>query len=372
MVPDEARLLRLAASAYEAATAPELWPTFLKGWTESVSGDCGLLQLHDFRQSRSTILTSFGMNPRLKESYSNYYNKINVWRNQGYARGKYVAGRTNINDELCPRTVLENSEFYNDCLVPMDIVYSIGSVIAVQDGRAPTLTVLGGRRKAGFDESNRKIADFLLPFLARAWSVYKRLDVLAAGEQVLDGLSYGVLFLALNESVVYCNRVARHLLREQDGILLRGGILHAADSFSEMGLRNTIATAISASSSPAATPVLRPSCRRPYQVTAAPLRNSFPQFKGTVAPAAVVFIFDPASMQAPQLDPLMQIYGLTRKEALMAQKLAEGKTVEEAAQELQIRYETARTHLRRIFSKTQTSRQTELLLLLARLPMGVG
>jgi DNA-binding CsgD family transcriptional regulator len=37
------------------------------------------------------------------------------------------------------------------------------------------------------------------------------------------------------------------------------------------------------------------------------------------------------------------------------------------AQELGMRYETARTHLRRIFEKTGTSRQTELVSLLARM-----
>ena len=56
----------------------------------------------------------------------------------------------------------------------------------------------------------------------------------------------------------------------------------------------------------------------------------------------------------------MQTYKLTRKEAMLAAKLSEGKSVEQAAEELAITYETARTHLRRIFSKTGTSRQAEL------------
>jgi DNA-binding CsgD family transcriptional regulator len=47
--------------------------------------------------------------------------------------------------------------------------------------------------------------------------------------------------------------------------------------------------------------------------------------------------------------------------------LGQGQTLDEAAEQLQMRYETARTHLRRILSKTETSRQTELALLLERL-----
>jgi DNA-binding CsgD family transcriptional regulator len=84
---------------------------------------------------------------------------------------------------------------------------------------------------------------------------------------------------------------------------------------------------------------------------------------------AVVFITNLDSYCSPGLELLMQIFELTRKEAEVAVKLSEGKSVEQTAQELAIAYETARTHLRRIFSKTGTSRQTELLLLLAHLPV---
>jgi DNA-binding CsgD family transcriptional regulator len=72
------------------------------------------------------------------------------------------------------------------------------------------------------------------------------------------------------------------------------------------------------------------------------------------------------------VDVLKQGYGLTTREAMLAQALGEGDTVAQAAERLQIRYETARTHLRRILSKTRTSRQTELVLLLERLARGVA
>lgn len=77
---------------------------------------------------------------------------------------------------------------------------------------------------------------------------------------------------------------------------------------------------------------------------------------------------DAERQQTASTDLLIQLYRLTPKEAALAAKLSEGKSVEQAAEELAIRYETARTHLRRIFSKTGTSRQAELLLLMVRLP----
>jgi DNA-binding CsgD family transcriptional regulator len=364
----EREVLRLALSSYEAAVEPELWPVFLKGCVESMSADCAVLQIHDFRQRKSAILVGFGINSRLKDTYNDYYAKLNLWRNQGFLRGKYVAGRTNYSEELCPRTLLEASAFYNDFLLPLNGASCIGSVIAVQENCAPTLTVLRGPHKPVFDESERRVAEFLLPHLARAWAIYQRLDVLAAGDRVLDTLPYGLVFLAADCSVVHCNRTAEQFLRDGDGLSMRAGAICAADRSAGADLRNMILRALSVSAPTTAVSVPRPSCRRAYQVVAAPLRSGFRQFTGMAAPSVVVFIVDPESGRPTDRDLLVQLYGLTPKEALIAQNLSQGKSVEETAQELHIRYETARTHLRRIFSKMQISRQSELVLFLARLP----
>jgi DNA-binding CsgD family transcriptional regulator len=58
---------------------------------------------------------------------------------------------------------------------------------------------------------------------------------------------------------------------------------------------------------------------------------------------------------------LISLYGLTRGEAALTAKLIQGKSTEEAAQELFISAHTARTHLTRVFMKTDTHRQPELL-----------
>ncbi|MGA7220233.1 MAG: helix-turn-helix transcriptional regulator [Candidatus Sulfotelmatobacter sp.] len=57
---------------------------------------------------------------------------------------------------------------------------------------------------------------------------------------------------------------------------------------------------------------------------------------------------------------LTRLFGLTRGEASLAKHLLAGKSIDEAAAELFISPHTARTHLKRIFMKTDTHRQTEL------------
>lgn len=246
----------------------------------------------------------------------------------------------------------------------------MGTVIARENGAAPTLSVLRNPHGQPFDEQNRQAAQFLVPHLGRAWIVAKRLDMLTAGESLLDTLPTGVVFLDSGGTLIYCNHAAEEIFCAQDGISLRNRVPVAAHALASAQIQRMIQSALSPSQRPGplAVPVPRPSLRRDYQMMAAPLRGTFPHSAGMAQPAVLLLLVDPERQPTTNTELLIQLYKLTRKEAAMAAKLAQAKTVEQAAEELEITYETARTHLRRIFSKTGTSRQAELLLLIARLP----
>jgi DNA-binding CsgD family transcriptional regulator/PAS domain-containing protein len=368
-LPSETELLELALMAYEAATEPEVWPVFLKRYAEAVSANIALLQVHDLAAHSSFAISTFGMESPFTRSYNEHYSKLNIWRERG-GQGFYYPGRVNLGEEQCPRAVLERSEFYNDYLLRIRGVCSMGAVIAREGDRAPALTALRGPRKDPFGESEREMARFLVPHLSRAWTVLKRLDLLAAGESILDTLPVGVIFLTAGGVAIYCNLAAEEILRAEDGLLLSSGVLSAADRIADAQLRRAVQDALSPRSSPGAATLAIPraSLRPEYQITAAPVRGRFRQFVGTPTPMAVALITDPERQRPVSTDLLVQMYKLTPKETAIAAKLSEGKSIEQAAEEMAITCETARTHLRRIFSKTGTSRQTELILLMARLP----
>src|SRR5262245_58539705 len=62
------------------------------------------------------------------------------------------------------------------------------------------------------------------------------------------------------------------------------------------------------------------------------------------------------------IDRLRSHFGLTPAEARLALHLVTGQTLRSAAAKLSISYETARTHLKNIFKKTGTCRQTQLVI----------
>jgi DNA-binding CsgD family transcriptional regulator len=63
---------------------------------------------------------------------------------------------------------------------------------------------------------------------------------------------------------------------------------------------------------------------------------------------------------------LARRYALTRAEARLVSHLAQGASLAQTADAMGISRETARTHLKAVFSKTDTKRQAELVLLFAK------
>jgi DNA-binding NarL/FixJ family response regulator len=68
---------------------------------------------------------------------------------------------------------------------------------------------------------------------------------------------------------------------------------------------------------------------------------------------------------------LMSLYGLTRTEAKVVEKLVEYPEINFVAEALDIKVSTARTHLKRIYRKTDTNRQSVLLHKIVTGPAGL-
>jgi DNA-binding CsgD family transcriptional regulator len=84
-------------------------------------------------------------------------------------------------------------------------------------------------------------------------------------------------------------------------------------------------------------------------------------------PAVLLFIFDPANRAGIPLAWMMDGYGLTNAEARVALAASSGLTIPETASRLGVSQNTIKTHLRRIFAKTGTSRLNDLAHLTAAL-----
>jgi DNA-binding CsgD family transcriptional regulator len=83
---------------------------------------------------------------------------------------------------------------------------------------------------------------------------------------------------------------------------------------------------------------------------------------------AALFIQDSERRVMSTEEGLRNLYALTPAEARLAAILTEGVSLRTSAERLGITFQTARDHLKRILSKTQTSRQSELMRLILQGP----
>lgn len=114
---------------------------------------------------------------------------------------------------------------------------------------------------------------------------------------------------------------------------------------------------------------LRPSGKRPFSILISPLYRG--ELTLTMARSAVcIVIADPEREPDLPGEILRANYGLTPAEFRLAAKIASGKSLQQAAEELGISDKTVRSQLAVIFRKTSTARQGELVkLLLSELPV---
>jgi DNA-binding CsgD family transcriptional regulator len=77
-------------------------------------------------------------------------------------------------------------------------------------------------------------------------------------------------------------------------------------------------------------------------------------------PATAVFVSDPEAPAVPAPEELVDLYGLTLAESHLTVRVASGYSLYEAASQLDITSETARTVIKRVFCKTDTHSQAQL------------
>jgi DNA-binding CsgD family transcriptional regulator len=188
-------------------------------------------------------------------------------------------------------------------------------------------------------------------------------DVLLALTYGLELVRCGAMLVKSEGYPHFANRSALETLRRGDGIALaRTGLVAERASDTRL-LRLLLQEAISApeKGEPQGSPITLPrkNVRSSLivRVLPGPGLECWPDKEDR---AALVTIYDEENSVQVDEAVLRKLYGLTRGEAALAVILLKGKSIEDAAVELFISPHTARTHLKRIFMKTDTHRQTEL------------
>ena len=188
--------------------------------------------------------------------------------------------------------------------------------------------------------------------------------------EALDRLAHGILVTDQSGRIMLANCAAEAILAEADGIGSGRSGLFTAITAQTSELRRMIAQAAGVACRKAVGGALtldRPSLKRSYQVLVSPLRAEIGwAAMAWQAPAVLVLIIDPEKGSRDVAARLRALFGLTRAEARVAQEISAGEGLVSVAEALGTHPTTIRTHLHRVFSKTDTRRQAELVKLVER------
>jgi len=192
----------------------------------------------------------------------------------------------------------------------------------------------------------------------------------------MDWLPQGLLLLDAKAEVLFANESAKDLLAAGDALALEEGRLVARREEETLSLLKTIAATLAMQPKSGGygydvLPISRGDGRRDLLLTVAPLAcdpADAETAESAVRPQAVVFVDDPESPIDLAPDKLMRLHALSRAEAGLVLALLDARSLDEAAAHLGIGVSTARTHMKRIFQKTGTHRQAEVIRLILKGP----
>lgn len=239
-----------------------------------------------------------------------------------------------------------------------------GTIIPMPSGELAVFVVDKWQKGGRFTPDDIAALNFLHPHIARAGLMAARLGLAQAQATVsalsMMGLPAGVMTAA---GRMFATNALFDAMPRLFLSIARGG-LRLADESADLLLKEAIA---------ASQGVLRPAIRSipigadderpPLILHVLPLcRAAHEIFSG----ADILLVATPigASFLVPSPTILTGLFDLTPAEAKLASTLASGKVLQEAAIANGITVKTARTYLERIFRKTGTRQQSELVALL--------
>jgi DNA-binding CsgD family transcriptional regulator len=271
---------------------------------------------------------------------------------------------------------LERSEFYQSLLRPLDLWHAAIVNVHRDESVLAPMGFLRTHKERPFGESELLILRRLAPHLNRALRVTLRLMEMEAcanasaemGERALTAIVVTDAFGLVAEA----NSLARVILEEADGLLIREGVLRGARSDDNARLVRLILEAaggvdgLTFIHKSGAMQVARPSCRRPLPLVVSPTRNVASPFGRSHA--VTITFADPERAPEADTDLLVRLYGFTAREAAVAALLLQGRSPAEAAAKLAMTENTVRTHIRHAFEKTGVERLSDFVRLLMQGP----
>jgi DNA-binding CsgD family transcriptional regulator len=354
----QSQIDQLIDTLYETAVSAVddcVWCDLLPGFCSTFEAAAGGLIAHDFVSGTATLRHGYSIGTQCR----------------GHQDGEPWRQDLTLD---CLSSYREGAVFGGEDLASS--LHQLCGMITREEGKGYLISMVRPAEADPFDGDDKEVLTRLLPHLKR--SLQLRDEVVHGRVErgslldLMDQLPLAVLLVSRSGLVRLRNQAAETLLCRRDGICLRSGYLAGGSARTTAELRRLIANAASRApdgeEAAAAEHFVIPRGpdRLPLISVAHPGRDADRGADVRSEPMVVVLIKDPQVDSTRSIADFIKAYGLTQAEARLLRILSNGHGLFEAAQELGITRNTARTHMRNIYAKVGTHRQSDLVRLLYR------
>jgi DNA-binding CsgD family transcriptional regulator len=363
MVVSEADYLATLDLIQEAALEPEAWGKVLRQLARLTDCVAGGLTIENPQTGEGTPLAYFGFDDNHVDKTFAYYLPMNPLLK---IAPLMKSGFSATNGDVIPTDEFRRTEFYDGWARPRQPCNPLTLVLHREDSVYCPLTLVRSDGTGEATDDDRALLRRLAPHLIRAMRVSMQLELararLLAMESTLMQIAIAVLLLDRRKRVVFANPAAEKLLASGTALTTVNGALSARASHANQQLQKAILEVVGQKLGAGAEISIERERRRPLLATILPIAREsifMPFLEGTACCA--VFVSDPDSVQPSRSAAIARNYGLTPAETRLLDAILSGAGLARAAEGMGISLATARTHLTRVFSKTRTGRQGELI-----------
>lgn len=360
----------LVANIYDASLDPGLWPSVLEQACGFVRCSSANLFAQDSVRKSANRYFTWGDHPDFTQLYIDKYAKLNPMF-PGVIF--FDVGEVHQITEIIPRHELCRTRFALEWMGPQQMIDDMFCLLDKSAVSCSLFQLIRRRTDGVVDDEAKYRMGLIAPHVRRAILIGRVIDLqkveAAALADSLDTLAAAMYLVDASGRIIHAN-ASGHLM-VADGSVLRavGGRLGATDPHATQALLDSFAAAEAGDAAVGHKGVAVPLKARTgerYVAHVLPLASGARRKAGiSYCAAATVFVHKAALDLPSPPEAIVQEYKLTPSELRVLFAIVEVGGVPEVADVLGISETTARTHLKHLFEKTETSRQADLVKLVA-------
>lgn len=344
---------------YDAALDGSRWPAALRGLTEFTRGRAVGLVTKDVTQKGGVVHHQHGSDQEYLELYRDRYWRFDPLSTLLYFAPKHVVTVADVMEV----GEFEDGPFYQEWVRPQGFRDAVHLVL---DRNGTTTTQICLITDDGSPERAKEMTRLLSQVsghLRRATlvgnTVAEKTDETRALVDTLEPLAAAVFLMRGDGRIIHANVAGRSLLEAGRPMYSMHGRIAVHDPKANRALMDAL-SAGEASTFPLAADGDR------YLADVLPLTTGA-RHEAISTPTAVAAVFvRKAAINAPSSPEILaRAFGLTPTELRVLLAISTGGGVPEVAESLGVADTTVKTHLRSLYGKTGTSRQAELVKLVA-------